>query len=214
MRVSGPGAPRAAVVGPASARHASHPPGSAGARTGHQSCRPGPNPLPRCRLTAGTPRSATAALWQYEGRRMRPTSRAGGPVAAGPARCVGRAEGGHRSLTRPGQRAQEVAPAHRLVINRVVGLPGPTPLQRGHGGHHGVVQVDPRHGPAVVSGEGEAALPQERHQRPRRRVVAVDQPVAQGDALDPVGGEGLPLDRAPRGQVLFEPPSGRGWPPL
>jgi hypothetical protein len=98
---------------------------------------------------------------------------------------------GGRRLDRPGQRAQEVAPAHRLVINQVVGLPGPAPLQRGHGGHHDVVQVDPRHGPAAVGGEGEAALPQERHQRPRRRVVAVDQPVAQGDALDPVGGEGL-----------------------
>jgi hypothetical protein len=122
---------------------------------------------------------------------------------------VGRAEGGHRSLTRPGQRAQEVAPAHRLVINQVVGLPGPIPLQRGHGGHHDVVQVDPRHDPAAVGGEGEAALPQERHQRPRRRVVAVDQPVAQGDALDPVGGEGLLFGRAQRGQVLFSQATGR-----
>jgi hypothetical protein len=41
-------------VGQARAKHASCPPGGAGAPTGHRPGRPGPNPLPRCGLTAGT----------------------------------------------------------------------------------------------------------------------------------------------------------------
>jgi hypothetical protein len=42
-------------AGPAPAKHASPTPGGTGARTGRRGCQSGPNPLPRCRLTPGTP---------------------------------------------------------------------------------------------------------------------------------------------------------------
>jgi TrwC relaxase len=52
---------RARRVGPAAPQHTSHPPGGAGARTGRRRGPPSSDPLPGCRLTAGTSRQATAA---------------------------------------------------------------------------------------------------------------------------------------------------------